>query len=276
MKNLTTIPLFFRAWGSLQVSIFLFLISILIGGEQLWAQRGTRFVEQKEVNTSAADQITGLFDSNMPPPERLSGDLALNFEYGINHRFAVGIQGWSVFVASLFDAIDPQGGLAFPIIGKLRYRFYSNNKIRSVLNTYLGYNKNGEASSTFFLGISTFTLQMNRRLRLHGSVFDLEWGNNVPGFSFDIGFFGGSLGMTYKLLDKLNVNVYALIPLLGSVDLSMVTTDISIQTNSVYAVTMINVIADILINDTLIVSGGVITFPLGQSYSPIINLGLLF
>lgn len=120
-----------------------------------FAQRGGDSIQQSTPPSTPLGFFASYFDTGMVPVNRFTLDLPLTgVDYGVTKDFTLGTN----IVSSVLTTITFQPFLYF----KARYRFFSNNKVSSVITGYGGYfhlsfQNNSPQSTTWLLNFTNNT-----------------------------------------------------------------------------------------------------------------------
>ncbi len=141
---------------------------ILIITFSAFGQRGGDSIQQSPPPTTPLSSFAGYFDTGMLPKNRYTFDLPLTgFDHGVSENLTIGTNS----VSSILATITLQPFLYL----KSRYRFFSNNKVSSVITGYGGYfyfptqNKNPQNTTWLlnFTNNTSYFINNNNILNFH-------------------------------------------------------------------------------------------------------------
>ena len=145
-NSISADPTIFTLWATfvlkatLIVGFFVSYFSLAV------AQRGEGYVQQEKTVSTILDGFPGMFDTHMAIPGEFVADFpSFSLDYGINDNLSLGLNTAAIYPLS-------KGVPA--LFTKLRYRFFSNKLISSVITSYQGVllTKNSNSNSTTTLG----------------------------------------------------------------------------------------------------------------------------
>gem|GEM_PF-4273586 len=117
--------------------------SWLCADGKAWAQRGEAYSQQLPSAPTPTSGFPGIFDANLTDQGRLGVDLpTTGINYGATTNLTVGVYAFSVLPLTLGKP---------SLVGRLRYRFFGNGHLSSVLDLHAGYTDLSDKGETLTL-----------------------------------------------------------------------------------------------------------------------------